>query len=150
MTKRSAVFAFFALLLSTSAFLSCRNDDSTIGAVGPPAPPAPVVDQRIVGTWYRLGSDEGIEFKNDGSFQTLWVIANRLQFQLYNEEPNGQFATPRDSVCILVYPDYYLAKPDTCIYALQNSNLTLMLSFPAAGASDQRVYVRKNLGEVIN
>jgi hypothetical protein len=137
-------------LLVSAAVFGCSTGDTPVSPSAPPTP-APSVNQAFVGTWAPVGSQDGIEFKNDGTYEFLYVYGNRLHkdpVDIYNSDQGGLFSATSDGKC--TFSDRYdIRVKTTCTYAFSQSDSTLTLNFGDSISPNQSVYVRRAIGDPV-
>jgi hypothetical protein len=157
MKTKARISFVFGLMLSAAVLSGCGKDDGPVSAGAPPTQP-PEVDRVLIGTWYQVGTSDGIEFRIDGICKALYVYGNVLHAEplsYYDGIADENFSTTPDGKCIFTMTYYATASfipvtlTETCTYVLGTNNSTLTLDFGDSNAPYQRFYVRKAIGDVV-
>ena len=149
MFRARAYVLLFVSIVSLAAIPGCRNDDVSVSPTSPTthAPPA---DQSLVGSWYKVGSEEGIELTGNGTWFALSVFQNRLAPGYYDRDPVGSFDIPKEGVLVHTWTDAYgRTQSNTFSYILRNDESTLVLNPVRSETAEELTFVRTAIGDLV-
>ena len=145
------------VMIAVALLSGCGKDNAPLSATAPAPPPQPpAVDFALVGTWYEVGADGGLEFNSDATWQPLYVYGGTLHTEpldYYDGAPGGNFRTTPDGKCIFSWPEVTIAgwvtACDTTAYVLGNVGTNLTLEYGDSTSHQRRFFVRKDIGSVV-
>jgi len=149
MKKSVAISVSFTLLIAVAVFMGCGGDDSPVSSTtSSRAAAPPPVNPRLVGSWYRVGSYDGLLFNDDGSFRDLASYGDRFVLGY----DGGEFST-RDSTLFVWWWEPTTSPGwdhvDTLRYTLSDDALTLNLTPVSTVTRDYGLFERRAIGKPV-